>query len=438
MKSKLVAILILLVPVLAKAQVTLQGKVVDRGTQLPLQNAHVVVVNENIEGAVTNFKGAFELKLPSENWLEFTLKITYVGYDSMYVKVREFWDTDKETPIFQLDAKSINLGDAVIRAPLPDTVHGSRIYSIQDFAFVEDDLLLMTYEKTLKRGAELRLIDGTSDEELSRYFLPETPKKFIRDYRGILNLEMENGNIFQIDIEKESILLSDVDTKEFKGRILPVLDSMNHALYFSTFQESYPAVDYMAYEMSESGYYKIKTIEDEIMMDMYRAEYKYMDVRTKLWAFQQEVNTGIDKEIWVGANIFTQSPYYEEIYAPLFFVQDTIYVFDHYSDQLFKYKDYKTPIDSLGIDYHKKSHKTGWDKLLLQDQALQDLYVVYYKHSITKLKRFNPSTGKIDGTFELHFKYAENHKIKDGYVYYIYHPFESPQKKFLYREELRF
>lgn len=434
----LIAITLFCLPLFTFSQAQIKGKVVADESGNPLSGANIVSVGNSINGTSTNQNGVFEITISNQQWQNATLKITYLGYDSIYVKISEFWEKNTDVPTFKLKSKSFQLGDATVRAPLPDTVHGSRIYSIEDYAFVEDDLLLMTYEKTLKRGAELRLIDGETDEQKSKYFLPTTPKKFIRDYRGVLNLEMENGKIFQVDIEKDQILLSDVDEEQFKGRILPVLDSMDHALYFSTFQESYPAVDYMAYDLGEKGYFKMKTIEDEVMMEMYRAEYKYMDVRTKLWAFQQEVNTGIDKEIWVGANIFTQSPYYEEIYAPLFFVNDTIYVFDHYSDMMFKYKDYNTPIDSLAITYHKKEHKTGWDKLLLQDFDKDDIYIVYYKHSITNLKKFNPTNGKIEGTFELHFKYAENHKIKDGYVYYIYHPFESPQKKFLYREEIAY
>lgn len=36
------------------------------------------------------------------------------------------------------------------------------------------------------------------------------------------------------------------------------------------------------------------------MMELYRSEFKYVDVRTKLWAMDKEHETGIDKEIWVG------------------------------------------------------------------------------------------------------------------------------------------
>ena len=262
-----IAILFFCLPLAIFSQAQIKGKVIADDSGSPLSGANVIAVDNSINGTSTNQNGVFELTISNQDWKNTTLKITYLGYDSVYVKISEFWEKNTDVPTFKLKSKSFQLGDATVKAPLPDTVHGSRVYSIEDYAFVEDDLLLMTYEKTLKRGAELRLIDGETDEQKSKYFLPTTPKKFIRDYRGVLNLEMENGKIFQVDIEKDQILLSDVDEEQFKGRILPVLDSMDHALYFSTFQESYPAVDYMAYDLNEKGYFKLKTIEDEVMME---------------------------------------------------------------------------------------------------------------------------------------------------------------------------
>ena len=61
-------------------------------------------------------------------------------------------------------------------------------------------------------------------------------------------------------------------------------------------------------------------------------------MRTKFWAHDKQLETGIDKEIWVGATVFTNSVYYEPLYAPLFKVgEDSIFVFDHYKNLLFKY-----------------------------------------------------------------------------------------------------
>jgi hypothetical protein len=48
----------------------------------------------------------------------------------------------------------------------------------------------------------------------------------------------------------------------------------------------------------------------------------------------------------------------------------------------------------------------------------------------------NTSTGEIEKVHPLYYKYPEKLKVKNGYAYYIYRPFESLQNKYLYREKL--
>jgi hypothetical protein len=116
--------------------------------------------------------------------------------------------------------------------------------------------------------------------------------------------------------------------------IFPVVDTVQSKLFFSNFNPNYPAFDYLAFDQLDSTYSKIMEIKDDLMMELYRAEYKWVDVRTKLWAANKEIETGIDKEIWVGANYFTNTVYYKELYAPMFRRNDSIYVFDYYKDLL--------------------------------------------------------------------------------------------------------
>ena len=61
---------------------------------------------------------------------------------------------------------------------------------------------------------------------------------------------------------------------------------------------------------------------DDFMMELYRAQYKYVSGRDKLWAFRKEQETGIDKEIWIGASVFTKDILFRPIYAALFVFND--------------------------------------------------------------------------------------------------------------------
>jgi hypothetical protein len=173
-------------------------------------------------------------------------------------------------------------------------------------------------------------------------------------------------------------------------------------------------------------------------MELYRSEYKWVDVRTKLWAREKERETGIDKEIWVGASYFTQSIYYKELYAPLFRKNDTIILFDHYQNWLYRFSETGELFDSIAIYHHIQPKETGWKENILQDQLTGEIYMYYEKDGKSSLRLFDINTGKVGAQIPLSFKYVEKVLIRQNFVYYTYRPFESVSKKFLYRERLPF
>ena len=61
-------------------------------------------------------------------------------------------------------------------------------------------------------------------------------------------------------------------------------------------------------------------------------------------------------------------------------------------------------------------------------------YTVYERLGKTYLKHINLGAGETGEPLELRFRYPENINVYNGEVYYLYRPFEFPQKKFLYQE----
>jgi hypothetical protein len=171
-------------------------------------------------------------------------------------------------------------------------------------------------------------------------------------------------------------------------------------------------------------------------MELYRSEYKWVDVRTRLWAKQKEIETGVDAQIWVGANYFTQSIYYKVPFAPLFKIRDSMYVLDFQSDLLSVYNEFGESERTIPLLFHYHKDRTGWKRIILKDQATQSLYAVFEKDGITYLGNIDLHTGVIRSKHRIYHKYVEKIRIHNGYAYYIYRPFESIQKRFLYKERL--
>ena len=171
-------------------------------------------------------------------------------------------------------------------------------------------------------------------------------------------------------------------------------------------------------------------------MELYRSEYKWVDVRTRLWAKQKEIETGVDAQIWVGATYFTQSIYYKVPFAPLFKVRDSIYVLNFQTDLISVYNAFGQELRSLPLLFHYHKEKTGWKRIILKDNATQSLYAVFEKDGISYLGKIDLRTGRIQTKHRIYHKYVEKIRIHNGHAYYIYRPFESIQKRFLYSEKL--
>jgi hypothetical protein len=171
-------------------------------------------------------------------------------------------------------------------------------------------------------------------------------------------------------------------------------------------------------------------------MELFRAEYKYMDNRDKLTAIRMETKTGIDKEIY-GAYMsgFQHSLYYREIYAPLFSINDSVLIFDHHNDLLFIHDRQGHAIDSLAISYHQARRKKFSQKLI-RDRGSDKFYGLFHKNGRGFLRPINLLTGEGGNFIEMYYRYPENMKVRDNRVYYVYRKTGSAKTRHLFVEKL--
>ncbi|MDX2362818.1 MAG: hypothetical protein QNK23_18555 [Crocinitomicaceae bacterium] len=343
---------------------------------------------------------------------------------------------DTITYTFELDyIRTQTLGELIATAPgTPIVQYGSRRLHVSDFEIMENgNLLLLTYPKRLKKGSELLIWNG--QRAIASFKVESEAEELVRDFRGNPHVVCEDA-VYAVYANDESVGLANIDRDYFTKFVVPIVDTNKSKLYFSNFNKFYPAFDYFSYDRIDSAYTKILEIEDELMMELYRAEYKWVDVRTKLWAKNKEIQTGVDAEIWVGMNYFTQSIYYKELYAPLFHRNDTLFIFDYYKDYLRTFDDLGNPLDSIPIYHHYDTRTTGWESNLIQDRKTGQIYALYERDGYTYIGWVNTNTGEINEQVKLEFRYAHSVQVHGNHVYYIYRPYESPQKKFLYKERL--
>ena len=391
--------------------------------------------NDSILKFVSDKNGKFEIKTSLNTLI--LVATSHPIYEDFQQGFR-IKESGKDTLKFEIILKPSslqNIKEVVIKAPgIPDTIYGSDKMSVADFEIQKNGkLILLTYPKQLKKGGEIILYDGK--EILSTFPLLDIPEKLIRDFRGNTHVLCQN-EILTIVLTANEVQVASIEKDYFLQYIAPIVDTNRTKMYINNFNPVYPAFDYFTFDRIDSSYKKILHIEDELMMELYKSEYKWMDVRTKLWAKNKEMETGISAEVWIGANYFTQSLYYEEAYAPMFHRNDSIFVFDYSKDRLLIFNVFGDIIDTVAVFHHYNPRKSGWKKNVIQDKVTGAIYALFELNGFSYLGLIDVNTGNIDKKVKLSFKYVDKIRVNNNFVYYIYRPFESLQRKFLYREQL--
>lgn len=433
----IVYLILMSIPAIAQDSILVQFSVIDKKYGDPVKNVDLLVIADGItERKRTNSQGkTFYTGIQNQ---KLTIKLTHPQFVSVEERItlviRGGVDTLKIAYEMEF-IRSQELAEIVVPAPgIPVAVYGSKHLHVEDFEVLRSgDLLLLTYPKRLKKGSELLYHDGIS--VLNSFSVPGEAKHLIRDFRGNTHVVCAE-NVFGIYPDGKTLGISSLPKEYFFKYIAPIVDTNQTRMYFTTFNPDFPAFEYFSFDQLDSTYRKIMKIEDDLMMELYRAEYKWVDVRTKLWAKNKEIQTGVDAEIWVGANYFTQSVYYKELYAPLFHRNDSLFVFDYYKDKLYTYNKFGDAIDSTAIYHHYDPKNTGWKSQLIQDKVTGEIYALFDREGYSYLGRVDTKSGEITEQVKLEYRYVTKIEVHNNNVFYVYRPFESIQKKFLYKERL--
>jgi hypothetical protein len=412
-------------------------EIIDRSDLESIPNATALIQNQKGTSCYKQSNQTGKIIFLAKRSDELSLRLNHPLYNSQDLRVYVDLPSQEDTLLLNIKmelARLRMLKDVVVKPPgKPDTVFESKRLSVADFEILPDGrLLLLTYPKQLKKGSELLLYDGR--EILGSFTVPGIAEELVRDFRGNAHVICKE-NVFGIVVSKDQVSVSTLEKDFFMKYVAPILDTSHTKYFLSNFNKLYPAFNYYAYDQQDSTYLDLLHIEDELMMELYRSEYKWVDVRTKLWAKSKEHESGIDAEIWVGANYFTQSIYYKELYAPLFKKNDSLFVFNYYKDKLFLFDIYGKCLDSISIYHHYHPKSTGWQKQLIQDRVTGEIYAVFEKGD-SFIGRIDLQTGEISEKVQLEFKFVEKIAVHDNFIYYVYRPYESPQRKFLYKERL--
>ena len=420
--------------------VVIMGKVIDAETKKPLEGANIKVKNSGI-GTTTDKLGNYRLLINRRN--NFELAYSFVGYEAYTRPVAPNRNV-QETDTFLINVQLIPTQeilptvDVSAERPPPDTVFGSPKYHVEDFEFLDEKrYIFLTYTKSLKRGSTVVLVDE-NERVLSTAPVDDEAEELFKDFQGYVNV-VGRYNIHRIVVEDDRLALFKLPKEEYNQTIKPGIDTLDRKVLFTDYQWYYPEFNYYTFNPQSEEVNLFKHVIDEDQALIYRTQYDFLPSRQKLEARKIAISSGLNKrDVAALMTGFPETFYYTPLYAPLFVVSDTIMIFDHYTDKLYKFNRKAEALDSIDIHYHRDVKPREWERRMICDEGTDKIYAIFQRKGYFYLKEVNTTTGEVTGSFKLYNKYVHKIRVRDGQAYYVYRPYESLQNKFLYKEYIKF
>ena len=247
-------------------QIIIKGTVKEEKSLEPIEGAFVKLSGSPFN-TVTSTIGEFILFLPEKS--VYKLMVSHTSFVTFINELKRNEKDTLEITVF-LHYKS-NLLDtvAVTFRQEPETLVGKPNYSIYDFDFYEDKLILLTSENSLDK-AQLQL-SNYEGKIFSYYKLPKgsgEAKNFFHDYQGYTELICKDV-IFRLDVFNTDLIVGAVPRKDFNGYLKPVSDTLQGTIYFSNQWDKYPSFNYYYLKANDSISHILNSITNEDLMKLY-------------------------------------------------------------------------------------------------------------------------------------------------------------------------
>jgi hypothetical protein len=400
-------------------KIILWGLIIDTNNN-PVSNTNISILNTSI-GATTNTDGFFYIPIKKQitriqvshiNYYQETIVLNKLNFDHLVN------DTIKINVILK---PKINLLESfeILSEKIELLFHKSFI-SILDFQFYEDNLLLLLKEKN---SIKLRLTNSKSDK-ISEAITPSKTKNIYRDCFGNLHL-LNADSSYQIYFNSLEINLIYGNRIEKYNEVLkPCIAQFNDRIIFIEFGTHSQSIGYFYFNKFKEKKYvkKIRNTATEKYATQTVMEVKYLEnilERRSLGIKTQDQRPSyiIDRLIFQETN-FYEKVLTKPLYAPLFTVNNNLYLFDHVRDSCFVFDENLNQTRSFYIDYHQK---INWTKKLIVDKEQGTVYAKFEKNGFCYLKKIDLQTGKIIESYKLEKQtFPSKIKIKNNTAYYLY------------------
>lgn len=419
----MVRILLLLIclglSTLGQAQV-MDGQITDVENGEPL-----IAVNISIDGTTlgttTNENGEFKIGIP---FYPATLTISYLGYKQRKIAIPVY---SIRTLNLQLTRVTKDLDEIVVSAKPKVEVIYKEPYSVVDYTFYDTYMLLLIY-KGFKKKYHLVLMDeeGKTLDDIS--LKGKSPDKFFKSCLGGLHL-MFGFYVRQLYVADQKIYFQEkTERSKFEYLLnnceLAALDKV----FFSEYMVMNQMLEYFYISRKDNKRVKVKTPFTKIT-NLKKIRMAYDEGRFQKMADNIAAILGRPRSVAEvqSDKSFLSRVIYAPIYAPIFRYRDSICVFNHVDNQLEIFLPDGTVTRRTPIKYKQTKR---WKKQIFQDESTELFYTLYKTNWGFDVRKINPLNGETNTIFEIKYLFADNFKVKDGHLYFLFNNPRINQPKY--------
>jgi hypothetical protein len=393
---------------LCQSNYTIKGIVVDSDSKEPIPYVFIRLIDTE-KYFITDSLGKF--KFNSLN-TKFDFNFQHLNYKKNALTIDTLKNTTTElTLVFRLQKKENILGEIVISSKTEITNVASNII---DYNFIDNKIVVLNY-KVPPHQSEITILNEQLDTlNISKlYFEPES---LFKDCFGNIHV-LSADSSYQLFYQNAVLgIYAPYPIIEFEKKLGNCYTSTNDFIYFiekrgsimitNTIFRPFPSKnDALSY-----FYITKKTKKKDALFDAFDKRHG---------AERKEDNEAEKRAIamntvYISPTIFRETIVLDEIYAPLFVVNDSLIVFDFINNEINIFKN-NTTISKTKIDFHIT--KT-WKRLMLFDDIRHKTYSKYTEDDKFIIKEIDYINGKVGKSFNLPnlcFKL----KIMNGKTYYL-------------------
>jgi len=439
----LVLIFLFLIPKISHAQERqmIHGIIYERDSEMPLAGAHIMLKGTSY-GTISGPDGAFRLSISS---FPATLHVSHIGYDERFFVVESHFSHDTLLLGMQFSAEMLNA--ITITDERVELIFRDESYSVLDFEFHENGLMLLIFRNRLKRS-ELVLLSNMNDTLALLGKLPGKAESLHRDCRDFIHF-VSSDSAYQVQFSGDQLLLIHPVPIEVFMPVADAFAAYHHDYYYFAIKRMHKQmVEFIRYDSVSEDYAPFRTVYDSENLRIMKENPEHFGMLASLISDELEFNIlqmgnetsakdqkevrDMERSMSIESHYLRECVYYP-VYAPLFKSEEELILFNHPGSVIEFLTPYGKPIRSTNITHH---HMDDWESLILKDEIHNTYYAVYKKLNRVSLRSVDIHSGQLGPPNLLYYPCVKKILVKNGYIYFTYRQPGSIERTMLFRQKI--